>query len=252
LLRVRYGDWRWTPASSYPEQTTWRLDHPDRRSRYLKIKRQGCYPTLAGEATRAQWARPYLPVPEVIESGDDRTVEWMATSALDGRPATDGIHCDPATVVAALGEGLRRFHDRAPVDRCPFNFDLNIALAHVERRVATGLIDPSDAFNDDHRHLDLPAALALLDRLRPADEDLVVCHGDYCPPNILLADGQAVGYVDVGELGVADRWWDLAVATWSVTWNFGPGLETRLLAAYGAAPDRDRQTFYRLLYDLVS
>lgn len=108
-------------------------------------------------------------------------------------------------------------------------------------------------FNDDHRHLrTATAALRELQRRRPASEDLVVCHGDYCPPNALRRGGRVIGYVDIGELAVADRWWDLALATWSTTWNFGPGLEPLFLAAYGADPDPDRQAFYRLLYDLAS
>jgi kanamycin kinase len=60
------------------------------------------------------------------------------------------------------------------------------------------------------------------------------------------------GYVDVEELGVADRWWDLAVATRAVTGNYGFGLEPLFLAAYGARTDPQRQTFYRLLYDIAS
>jgi hypothetical protein len=54
----------------------------------------------------------------------------------------------------------------------------------------------------------------------------------------------------VNELGVADRWADLAIATWSTTWNYGPGWETALLDAYGIAPDPDRTRYYRLLWDL--
>jgi kanamycin kinase len=59
-------------------------------------------------------------------------------------------------------------------------------------------------------------------------------------------------YLDLGELGVADRWWDLAVATWSTTWNLGPGWEPAFLEAYGIDPDPERIAYYRLLYDLVS
>ena len=47
--------------------------------------------------------------------------------------------------------------------------------------------------------------------------------------------GVVTGYVDLGELAVADRWWDLAVATWSLTWDLGPGWEAEFLACYGAA-----------------
>lgn len=80
----------------------------------------------------------------------------------------------------------------------------------------------------------------------------MVCHGDYCLPNVLIDAGEASGFVDLGELGVADRWWDLAVATWSITWNLGPGHETLFLSEYGAELDRDRLEFDRLLYDVVS
>ena len=87
----------------------------------------------------------------------------------------------------------------------------------------------------------------------PDREDLVVCHGDYCFPNVLLDDaGFVTGYIDVGELAVADRWCDLAVAAWSVTWNAGPGWEELFFESYGVEPDPDRIRCYRLLYDLAS
>jgi kanamycin kinase len=54
----------------------------------------------------------------------------------------------------------------------------------------------------------------------------------------------------MGALGVADRWADLAVATWSTRWNYGDGWERPLLDAYGVDPDPDRTAYYRLLWDL--
>ncbi len=45
----------------------------------------------------------------------------------------------------------------------------------------------------------------------------------------------------------SDRWADLAIATWNVTLNYGPGWEGLLLDAYGVAPDAARTTYYRLL-----
>jgi len=48
-------------------------------------------------------------------------------------------------------------------------------------------------------------AADLLADIPPADR-LVVCHGDACAPNTLIAeDGHWSGHVDLGELGVADR-----------------------------------------------
>jgi kanamycin kinase len=192
-------------------------------------------------------------VPVVLDVGGDGTFEWLVTAGVDGGPASDRTLGDVEDVVVALATGLRRFHERAPVSECPFDFCLDAALEHVRRRVALGLVDPVEDFHDEHRHLDTSeAALRQLERLCPTGEDVVVCHGDYCPPNVLLHGGRVVGYVDLGELAVADRWWDLAVATWSTTWTFGPGLEAVFLDGYGVELDPDRQTFYRLLFDVAS
>jgi kanamycin kinase len=68
----------------------------------------------------------------------------------------------------------------------------------------------------------------------------------------LTADGEVAGHVDFGSLGVADRWADLAVATWSTEWNYGPGWEEHLLDAYGIEADPERTAYYRLLWDVAS
>src|ERR1700728_4085606 len=94
--------------------------------------------------------------------------------------------------------------------------------------------------------LERAAAIAVPDKL-------VVCHGDACAPNTLLTgDGRWSGHVDLGLLGVADRWADLAVATWSAEWNYGPGWDGLLLDSYGIRPDPERTRYYRLLWDLSS
>lgn len=71
------------------------------------------------------------------------------------------------------------------------------------------------------------------------------------PNTIVGADGRWSGHVDLGALGVADRWADLAVATWSTSWNYGPGFEDVLLEAYGIDPDPLRTAYHRLLWDLT-
>jgi len=199
-----------------------------------------------------KWARNHLPVPVVVDQGRDESVEWMVTTGLGGRDATDPVlQVDPSRLVRVLARGLRRFHE-VPVANCPFDFSIAAALRVARDRLERGIVDPVEGFHSEHSSLTAAEAVAALERSRPANEDLVVCHGDYCPPNVLITGNRVTGYVDLGELGVADRWWDLAVATWSVTWNLGPGYEDLFLSEYGAELDRGRLAFYRLLYDVVS
>ncbi len=136
-----------------------------------------------------------------------------------------------------------------PVAHCPFSWSVEDRLADIHRRVAAGLVAPS-RWHSVHRSLSVEQALELLEHRAPIDE-LVVCHGDTCAPNTMIADdGTCSGHVDLGFLGTADRWADLAIATWSIEWNYGPGWDGHLLRAYGLSPDSNRTRYYRLLWDL--
>jgi aminoglycoside phosphotransferase len=255
-LRTRYQTWTWSAVSDWPGVSkTWRLESPSGPEvQYLKVGDVQRWPNGLAECERVRWATPFLPVAEVIDCGADDSVDWLVIMPLPGVDATRHPLIDePDRLVRLLAGGLAEFHDAAPVQVCPFDFRVEAALAHVRARASSGLIDPVSDFHPEHRHLSVEAAVAQLERLAPVDEDLVVCHGDYCLPNVMLADdGTVTGYLDLGELGVADRWWDLAVGSWSVTWNLGSGWEDHFLESYGVEPDADRMRFYRLLYDLVS
>jgi kanamycin kinase len=205
---------------------------------------------LEAEAVRLRWARPFTPVPHVVAEGHDRDGAWLVTSALPGENAVSPRWtAAPATAVRALGEGLRALHDALPAAGCPFDWSASARVADARRRAAAGRVEPRH-WHEEHRHLSVDAALRKVTDPPPVDR-LVVCHGDACAPNTLLGpDGRWTGHVDLGSLGVADRWADLAVATWSTEWNYGPGWEPDLLAAYGVDPDPERTAFYRLLWDL--
>jgi kanamycin kinase len=252
LARVAPG---WNPELAYrlvPGVTTWRLHGPGGAVRYAKIDTEGRYPGLEREAERMRWARQWLPVPDVVSLERFGTTTVLLTDALEGRDATDSAwRRDVRGLVRAFGRGLRSFHEAVATELCPFRFDVERALAHVGRRVALDDIDAA-GFHAEHAHLTPGAALTELQATAPAEEDLVVCHGDYCPPNVLLVSGRVTGYLDLGELGVADRWCDVAVGGWSTCWNFGDELEPLFYEGYGIAPDPERIRFYRLLYDVVS
>jgi kanamycin kinase len=205
---------------------------------------------LAEEAARLRWAVSFTPVPRLLGQGADDEGSWIVTAALPGTSAVaDRWKAEPATAVAAIGEGLRAMHEAAPATACPFSWAAEDRLADARQRARAGRIDPA-RWDPVHQPLGIDRALDLLADIPPADR-LVVCHGDSCAPNTLLTDdGRWSGHVDLGELGVADRWADLAIATWSTEWNYGPGWDKLLLRAYGAPPDPDRTRYYRLLWDL--
>ncbi len=235
-----------------PEAVTYQVTNPNGGDWFLKVASAGWSPSLEAEARRMEWGRRHLPVPRVVDFGSISQRQWLLTERIPGRNGVDPVLAQyPERLVRTLASGLWRFH-QTPVSECPFDFRLDRALAHARQRLEAGVIRPEVDFHAEFAHFSAVEAVEWLETMRPKSESLVVCHGDYCPPNILVEGGIATGFVDLGELGVADRWWDLAVATWSVTWNFGPGLEDLFLDGYGIERDQARIEYFRLLYDVVS
>ena len=223
-------------------------DGPDRC--FVKWAPAGSPLDLAAEAARMTWAVAYTPVPRVLGRGADSKGSWLVTAALPGHSAVSPRWlADPRTAVIAIGEGLRAMHDALPVTDCPFSWMAQDRVAAAQRAADAGRLDTSD-WAPEHLELGIEGAIAQVQNIPQADK-LVVCHGDACAPNTLIAgSGRWSGHVDLGDLGVADRWADLAIATWSTEWNYGPGWEHALLDAYGVKPDAERTRYYRLLWEL--
>jgi kanamycin kinase len=202
---------------------TFRLTGSSGSTRYVKWSAAGTPEIdLAAEAERLAWAGRWISVPVVRETGSTAEGSWLLTDGIDALSAVDPRWiAEPETAVRAIGRGLRHLHDSLPIDSCPFAWsaDTRILRAGLE-------FDPP-----------------------PPVDRLVVCHGDACAPNTLIdADGDCAAQVDLGALGVADRWADIAVAAWSTEWNYGPGYEELLYEAYGVDPDPERIKYYRALW----
>lgn len=190
--------------------------------RYVKWTPVAASIDLEEERRRLQWVIRYSPVPEVLDTGSDDSGSWMVTEALPwGNAVADRWKTDPAVAVRGAATGLRAFHDAVPVAQCPFDWSV---ISRIGDR-------------------DLPVEPPPIDRL-------VVCHGDACMPNTLITDdGSWAAHVDMGSMGVADRWADLAPAIWSTEYNFGRDYCAAFLDAYGIDLDSERLAYYLWLWE---
>lgn len=191
------------------------------------------------EVERYRWlTRQGMPVPEIVVFEAD-----VLVLADAGVPSLASAQVDsPGTL---MGETLRRLH-ALPVADCPFDSRLETMLTWARRLVADGLVDTED-FDDDNLGRTPESVLAQLIAERPAVEDLVVVHGDYTPSNVLVGGI----LIDIGRLGVADRYKDVALAVRDLGDDFGPGEVEAFRTAYGLDdPDPVRLEYYRLLDEL--
>lgn len=227
----------------------YRLARPGQPDLYLKHGRGAVAEAVVDEMVRLRWLQGRLPVPRLMHFEATSREAWLLTRALPGRTAYQRLCDSPERmpqIVATLARTLAQLH-RMPVSSCPFQAPLELRLAQARQRLDAGLIDADD-FDAARRGWRPAQVWWALQRLRPAAHDAVVCHGDCSLDNLLLdAQGRLTGLIDLGRLGVADRFQDLAIL-WNCLDEFGPRAQRTLFAAYGLAPpDRRRLDFYLCL-----
>ncbi len=232
--------------------TIWQLISRDGgEAYYLKHGTGDLAEAVGEEAARLQWLAGRVAVPQVAAFVAEPDASWLLTTALPGRTAWEVLDAEPEQacgVVDALAACLRAWHAIPPED-CPFGANAEQRLAAARARIDAGLVDEED-FDDERAEWTAAQVWDALIALPLPAAPPVVTHGDFSLDNILMADGVVTGCIDVGRAGLADRYQDIAIL-WNCLGEFGPDLQSRLLAALGeGAGDRARIDFHLLLDEL--
>jgi aminoglycoside phosphotransferase len=173
-----------------------------------------------------------LPAPQVLHysRGDDGTRDALLTTALEGvHGATPDALAHPQALAGCYADALRRIHDHsslatsitASLPSTPsFDRRLEARVRAMEQRAQAGTCK-GERLQAIREHLQKAPT--------NVESDMVFSHGDYCLPNVVLeisktrvpdetaaGEGEVklkvVGFVDLGEAGVGDRYRDLASA----------------------------------------
>ena len=229
------------------EASVWRIDTG---AETLFLKSAPLHPLgeLGGEAERLGWLnRVGFPAPSPRIYAEHDGAAWLLMTALGGADLTH-LADAPDELCQLLADALRTLHDLDP-SACPFDQRLESRLVAARRRIAAGLVDEDD-FDAARRGWTAADVMIWLEAHFSPGEDLVVTHGDASLPNVLAENGRFTGMVDVGRLGVADRWQDLAIACRSIVYNCGPAYLEGFLSAYGTRWDAARYRYYCALDEL--
>lgn len=252
-LRAARDALAWTLSSvGQSGAAVWRVRDPrGGPDHYLKHGTGDVATAVREEAARLRWLAGRVAVPELIAFAEEADAAWLLTAALPGRTAwevLDAGDVDAGAVVDAIAACLREWHALAPKD-CPFDASPPQRLAAARARIDAGLVDVDD-FDSERTGWNAEQVWDALAALPLPSAPPVVSHGDFSLDNILIADGGVSGCIDVGRAGLADRYQDIAIL-WNCLGEFGPHLQSRLLAALGeGSRDRARIDFHLLLDEL--
>ncbi|MFF8785156.1 APH(3'') family aminoglycoside O-phosphotransferase [Streptomyces sp. NPDC015125] len=224
-------------------------------ARYAKCVPAADAVDLESERNRVAWLGDQgVPGPRVLDWHSGNAGACLVTSAVSGVPADQVSAADLRVAWERIADAVRRLHE-VPVGECPFRRGLDAMVAAARDVVSREAVNP-EFLPVEQQHT--PAA-ELLARLAPQvarrrDQeaaDTVVCHGDLCLPNIIL-DPESLnvsGFIDLGRLGPADRYADLALllANARETWpneERARAADVAFAERYGIALDHDRLRFY--------
>ncbi|HHF3872261.1 TPA: APH(3')-I family aminoglycoside O-phosphotransferase [Haemophilus influenzae] len=221
---------------------------PNAPELFLKHGKGSVANDVTDEMVRLNWLTAFMPLPTIkhfIRTPDDA---WLLTTAIPGKTAFQVLEEYPDSgenIVDALAVFLRRLHS-IPVCNCPFNSDRVFRLAQAQSRMNNGLVDASD-FDDERNGWPVEQVWKEMHKLLPFSPDSVVTHGDFSLDNLIFDEGKLIGCIDVGRVGIADRYQDLAIL-WNCLGEVSPSLQKRLFQKYGIDnPDMNKLQFHLML-----
>ncbi|ADD43750.1 APH(3'') family aminoglycoside O-phosphotransferase [Stackebrandtia nassauensis] len=210
---------------------------------------------LQDERDRTTWLNDQgVPGPRVLDWRSGEAGACLVTTAVSGVPADQVSSEDLRRAWGSIADALRQLHE-LPVSQCPFRWGLDSMVALARDVVARDAVNP-EFLPVEQRGT--PAA-ELLERIvaqvpqRREQEaaDTVVCHGDLCLPNIILDPEtlDVAGFIDLGRLGLADRYIDVALLLTNARENWTDEEQARtadvaFAEKYGIDLDHDRLRFY--------
>ncbi|KQN82047.1 aminoglycoside phosphotransferase [Sphingomonas sp. Leaf67] len=219
--------------------------------RFLKHGTGTVADDIVDEMVRLRWLTGRIAVPALVRCEVTTDTAWLLTTALPGRTAWQILDAEPERgdeVVDALAEFLRSLH-AIPISDCPFDSGHGVRLAAAQARIEAGLIDEDD-FDDARQGWSAGQVWEAMGQLLPLSPDAVVTHGDFSLDNVLIDGWRVVGCIDLGRVGVADRYQDLAILGHCLD-EFDAGLTRRMFERYGVAqPDQRKVDFHLLLDEL--
>lgn len=236
--------------------------HDRDRGRFAKLVPTVVRDDLTAERDRIAWlGKTGVPTASVLDWRTTDDGACLISSAVPGVPADrlDGPALRRAWPgIAATVRDLQALS----VEDCPFGRGLTTMMAVARETVAKSRVQTE--FLPEAMQKVPPAQILgrleaeLPQRRRQEKDERVVCHGDLCLPNILIDPDtlHVAGLIDLGRLGLADPYADIALllANARETWPdevIARQADDEFAAECGIDLDQERRQFYLLLDPLT-
>lgn len=210
-----------------------------------------------------KWLAGRVPTPQIPVYHVEDGLAYTLMTKVHGKMLCDPEYIkDPQKVIEIVADSMKALWAVDAKD-CPLvTSRLSERLKAAEYNVVNGLVDTDNVEPETFGPGGFKDPAELLEWLKSnrPEEDLVLTHGDYCLPNLFADGGKFSSFIDLGKMGPADRWQDIAIAIRSLDHNFdGRHSDGKriidfkpemLLDRLGIKMDEEKYKYYILLDEL--
>lgn len=206
----------------------------------LKIQYLTSRNDLKGEYERNKWLEGKLNVPKVYYYKEVNNFQYYL------REMKNGISAHKVENFATLvGKNLKHIHS-IDITNCPFNNNsvdnlLKIAISKIDIILPTIL--------EIYPEMNKESILEFLKNNKPTDNVLV--HGDYSLPNILIDDNGEVSLIDLGDVSISTKYFDLYYLKKSFVRNKKMDFFNDFLESYGLSEIDEKSMKWMDIIDKV-
>jgi len=197
------------------------------------------------------WLKDKLPVPEIVYFSTDKEKSYLITRKLSGEMiCCDEIFDYPEKVIPLAADSLKIL-ESVDISGCPIINNIDIKLAIAKHNMEMNLIKPENMEKETkNKFKTIEAVYKYLVENKP-EEQLCFSHGDLSLPNIFYKDDEISGFLDLGDAGIADYWYDIAILVKSIRRNYEDvKYEKMLFDCLNVEPDYNKIEYYILLTEL--
>lgn len=214
---------------------------------YLKIAPQG---SLKNEYEHLSWLQGKLLVPQIEFYIINEEAEFLVTKAVEGEMVCSPFYlANPDQGMLVIKEAFDALY-QVDIKDCPFKVALDYKLSVAKYNIDNNLLKLENMEPQNRSKFGSFEAIYqyLLDNR--FEEELCFSHGDIALPNLFVKDGHFNGFIDMGECGIADKWFDIAIMVRSIIMNYGKDYVPKLFELLNIEPQWHKIDYYILLMDL--
>ena len=216
---------------------------------YMKESKSG---KLDREYYICHYLKDKLPVPEVAYFLNTNDESILITKKLPGEMiCSDDIFDNMHRVIELAAQGIKMLQS-INIDDLTIINSLDKKLAVAKYNLDKKLVNTSDMNESNiHKFGSIENAYNYLINNKIEESDLCFSHGDLSLPNIFYENDRITGFLDLGEAGIADKWYDIAILVKSLRRNYKTDeAEKYLFKCLDIKPNYEKIEYYILLTEL--